>query len=134
MANKVVGLRLSDATVRYADALASHFGVSRSAIVSLAVALLWERLGGQVVSGGPGDVPAAGPEVRDASWERELESLLEVEAVEPRPLTERETQALSLYQQAREAQEQADREAEEVQALLRERGKQDRKKKKKRKR
>ena len=132
MANKVVGLRLSDATVRYADALASHFGVSRSAIVSLAVALLWERLGAQVVSGGPGDVPAAGPEVRDASWEQELESLLEVEAVEPRPL-ERETQALSLYQQAREAQEQADREAEEVQALLRERGKQDRKKKKKRK-
>ncbi len=134
MANKVVGLRLSDATVRYADALASHFGVSRSAIVSLAVALLWERLGGQVVSGGPGDVPAAGPEVRDASWERELESLLEVEGVEPRPLTEREAQALSLYQQAREAQEQADREAEEVQALLRERGKQDRKKKKRRKR
>ena len=57
-----------------------------------------------------------------------------LEAVEPRPLTERETQVVALFQQAREAQEQADREAEEVQALLRERGKQDRKKKKKRKR
>jgi hypothetical protein len=133
MTNKVVGLRLSDATVRYADALASHFGVSRSAIVSLAVALLWERLGWQVVAGGPDDVPAGGPgEVRGASWEQELESLLE--AVEPRPLTERETQTLSLFQQAREAQDRADQEAEEVQALLRERGKQDRKKKKKRKR
>ena len=72
MTNKVVGLRLSDATVRYADALASHFGVSRSAIVSLAVALLWERLGEQVVSGGPKNVPAVGPgEVRDVSWEQE---------------------------------------------------------------
>jgi len=133
MTNKVVGLRLSDATVRYADALASHFGVSRSAIVSLAVALLWERLGEQVVSGGPKNVPAGGPgEVRDASWEQELESLLE--GSEPRPLTERETQTLSLFQQAREAQDRADQEAEEVQALLRERGKQDRKKKKRRKR
>ena len=131
MTNKVVGLRLSDATVRYADALASHFGVSRSAIVSLAVALLWERLGWQVVAGGPDDVPAGGPgEVRGASWEQELDIL---EAAR-RPLTERETQVVALFQQAREAQEQADREAEEVQALLRERGKQDRKKKKKRKR
>jgi hypothetical protein len=60
-----------------------------------------------------------------------LESLLE--GAEPRPLTERETQTLSLFQQAREAQDRADQEAEEVQALLRERGKQDRKKKKRRK-
>lgn len=46
MVNKTVSFRLSDAILERIDSLASYYGVSRAAVISLAVSQLWEFHGG----------------------------------------------------------------------------------------
>lgn len=101
MVNRVIGFRLSDVIVERIDGLAARYGISRAAVVSLAVSRFWEQEGCPL------------PDVQEPQGIEGVAGVQDAWRVEG-------------------AEDAPDREAAEVQALLRKRAKQERKKKQKR--
>ncbi len=111
---RAVNLRLSDVVVQRMDTLATEWGITRSAVVSLAVSRLWQEVGA------PGS--AVAPGAPDDAWGVVAPGGLR-DSVIPSHLDQGADQC---------SLDEAERETQEVQTLLRERAKRERKRKRKR--